>query len=118
MRTAVRLPPAKVKPPLGSKWPARLDPFSSYRSCFEVRTHRLCRRVLMLHHFPDELGVDDCLVRSTEFAFQEKPNGAVITQIVQSGFKRIASPSPRYLKRSLPPLGIWLFRQPARRPER
>jgi hypothetical protein len=64
----------KVKPPLGSKWPARLDPFSSYRSCFEVRTHRLCRRVLMLHHFPDELGVDDCLVRSTEFAFQEKPN--------------------------------------------
>ena len=58
----------------------------------------------MLHHFPDELGVDDYLVRSTEFAFLEKPNGSVSTQVLQSGFKRIASPSPRYLKLSLPPL--------------
>ena len=28
------------------------DPFSSYRSGFEVRTYRLCQRVLMFHHFP------------------------------------------------------------------
>ena len=31
----------------------RPDPFSSYRSGFEVRTTRLCQRVLMFHHFPE-----------------------------------------------------------------
>jgi RHS repeat-associated protein len=93
-----------LKPPIGSKWPARLDPFSTYRSCFEVRSYRLCRRVLMFHHFPDELGIDDYLVRSTEFSYQEKPNGSFIAQVLQSGFKRIVKPTPRYLKRSLPPL--------------
>jgi hypothetical protein len=95
---------ATVKPPIGGTWPARLDPFSTYRSCFEVRTYRLCRRVLMFHHFPDELGVDDYLVRSTECGYQEKPNGSFLSLVLQSGFKRVASPAPRYLKRSLPPL--------------
>jgi RHS repeat-associated protein len=58
----------------------------------------------MFHHFPDELGVDDYLVRSTEFTYLEKTNGTYMTQALQSGFKRIAKPAPRYLKRSLPPL--------------
>jgi hypothetical protein len=30
-------------------WNVRPDPFSTYRSGFEVRTYRRCRRVLMLH---------------------------------------------------------------------
>jgi RHS repeat-associated protein len=95
---------ATLKPPLGGTWTARLDPFSTYRSCFEVRSYRLCRRVLMFHHFPDELSVDDYLVRSTEFSYLEKSNGSFISQVLQSGFKRTALPTPRYLKRSLPPL--------------
>jgi hypothetical protein len=33
-------------------WRCREDPFSSYRAGFEVRTYRLCERVLMFHHFP------------------------------------------------------------------
>ena len=36
--------------------PTAPDPFSSYRAGFEVRTYRLCQRVLMFHHFPDEAG--------------------------------------------------------------
>jgi hypothetical protein len=40
---------ATLHPPIGGKWPARLDPFSTFRSCFEVRCYRLCRRVLMFH---------------------------------------------------------------------
>ena len=32
------------------------DPFSIYRAGFEVRTYRLCQRVLMFHHFPGEAG--------------------------------------------------------------
>src|SRR5262249_12042404 len=49
-----------------ASWKSRPDPFSAYRSGFEVRQHRLCRRVLMFHHFPEELGADPCLVRSTD----------------------------------------------------
>ena len=30
----------------------RGDAFSTYRPGFEIRTYRLCRRVLMFHHFP------------------------------------------------------------------
>ena len=58
-----------------SEWIFRDDPFSSYRAGFEVRTTRLCQRVLMFHHFPDELGVgNDCLVRSTDFTYSHQQN--------------------------------------------
>jgi RHS repeat-associated protein len=86
----------------GLHWPVRKDPFSSYRSGFEMRTYRLCRRVLMFHHFPEELRTKDYLVRSTEFEFHEKPLGSFISRVVQSGFTR--HPDGRYLKKSLPAL--------------
>jgi hypothetical protein len=47
-------------------WPVRQDSFSRRRATFELRTYRLCRRVLMFHHFADELGTPDYLVRATE----------------------------------------------------
>jgi RHS repeat-associated protein len=53
--------------------PIRPDPFSMYRAGFEVRTYRRCHRVLMFHHFPDELGSDPYLVRSTEFNYSDLP---------------------------------------------
>ena len=53
-----------------AKWKCRPDPFSSYRSGFEVRTYRLCKRVLMFHHFEGErTSARDCLVRSTDFTY-------------------------------------------------
>jgi hypothetical protein len=62
--------PNDPKPGDGGEWQCRLDPFSSYRSGFEVRTYRLCQRVLMFHHFPNEAEVGkDCLVRSTDFTY-------------------------------------------------
>src|SRR5690606_38496457 len=45
--------------------PVRKDVFSINRPGFEIRTYRLCRRILMFHHFPDELGRKDYLVGST-----------------------------------------------------
>jgi RHS repeat-associated protein len=93
---------AAVAPPAGAKWPARRDAFSSYRSTFEVRTLRLCRRVLLFHHFPAELAVADYLVRSTEFDYDEKPSGSFVRQVIQSGFGR--QPDGRYLKSSMPSL--------------
>jgi RHS repeat-associated protein len=113
----------------GRVWPSRPDPFSTYRSTFEVRTHRRCRRVLMFHRF-DELGPEPYLVRSTEFDYadlslplpdaeQERTHhgstrfGSFIVSVTQSGFVR-DDKAPQvvengvtyitYLKKSLPPV--------------
>lgn len=83
-------------------WPARSDPFSSYRAGFEIRTHRLCRRALMFHHFPAELGVPDSLVRSTDFTYEESPRASFIISITQLGY--LPQADGTYLKNSLPPL--------------
>jgi RHS repeat-associated protein len=87
-------------------WILRRDPFSTYRAGFEVRHYRLCRRVLMFHHFPEELGTSDYLVRSTDFEYSENTVASFITRISQSGYVRHpdSSESTRYLKKSLPPL--------------
>jgi RHS repeat-associated protein len=50
-------------------WRCRPDPFSSYRSTFEVRTYRFCSRILMFNNFPKELGVANYLVRSTDLSY-------------------------------------------------
>lgn len=83
-------------------WQKRQDSFSSYRSGFEVRTYRLCHRVLMFHHFKNELGVDDYLVRSTEFKYKDDPIASFIVSVKQSGYK--LQDDGTYLRKSLPPL--------------
>ncbi len=99
---------ALIDPPAGSHWPARQDPFSTYRASFELRTYRLCRRALMFHHFPQELGINDCLVRSTEFSYEESSIASFITSVTQSGFVRqpTSNQPHQYLKKSLPPLSF------------
>jgi RHS repeat-associated protein len=91
-------------------WLRRNDPFSTYRPGFEVRTYRLCQRVLMFHHFPQETDIgSDCLVRSTDFtySFEENPADAhnpifsILLSVTQSGYKRRAG---GYLRKSLPPV--------------
>ncbi|MGW0875341.1 SpvB/TcaC N-terminal domain-containing protein [Streptomyces sp. NPDC002740] len=72
--------PEEVRP-----WPTRADPFSSRRSGFEIRTERLCRRVLMFHRFP-ELGPDPVLVRSTDLAYQEDPATSKLIALTQRGY--------------------------------
>jgi RHS repeat-associated protein len=98
------------KPNDDSGWPVRNDPFSSYRACFDVRTYRLCQRVLMFHHFPDEPDVGaDCLVRSTDFdySYEENPTDArnpiysFLLSVAQSGYRRQGAD---YLNKSLPPV--------------
>jgi RHS repeat-associated protein len=79
---------AQPRPVESGEWPCRPDPFSTYRPGFEVRTYRLCRRVLMFHHFPDEPGVGaDCLVRSTRFEYRESPIASFLVKVTQSGHK-------------------------------
>lgn len=83
-------------------WPCRPDPFSSYRSGFEIRTYRLCRRVLMFHHF-QELGNTPCMVRSTDFTYAENPVATKLKAATQTGYKRDADNAP-YLFKSFPPI--------------
>ena len=94
--------PVTPTPVVTQPWPARQDAFSSYRSGFEVRTYRLCRRILMFHHFPDEAVGDKALVRSLDLAYDEGPVASFILSATQSGYTRTAPNA--YYKESLPPV--------------
>jgi RHS repeat-associated protein len=100
------------KPAEANAWSIRRDPYSSYRAGFEVRTYRLCRRVLMFHHFPDVAadqqngiaGVTgyDGLVRATEFTYAESPLFSLMSTATQAGFKLLSDGT--YLRKALPAL--------------
>jgi RHS repeat-associated protein len=92
-------------------WPCRRDSFSTYRPGFEVRTHRLCQRVLMFHRFV-ELGAAPRLVRSTDFRYldatdlQTDPQrGGLLASFLRNvhwrGYQALEKD---YLVRSMPPL--------------
>src|SRR5262249_27092559 len=70
-----------------SPWALRADPHSTSRAGFEVRTYRLCRRVHMFHRFA-ELGPTPCLVRSTDFTYDESPTLTYLTKVEQAGYTR------------------------------
>ncbi|KAF2464647.1 SpvB-domain-containing protein [Lindgomyces ingoldianus] len=83
-------------------WNARQDPFSSFRSTFEIRTYRLCERVLMFHHFPDEpTAGKDCLVSSMELHYSSQPTVTLLTSATQKGFRKVDG---QWFTQSLPPL--------------
>jgi RHS repeat-associated protein len=95
----------------GVLWDCRLDAFSTYRSTFEVRTYRLCRRALMFHHFGAEINVGlNCLVRSTDLAYTPavppvdptQPFYTYLLSATQTGYRRNGPAT--YLPNSLPPL--------------
>lgn len=74
-------------------WPVRPDPFSTYRSTFEVRTYRRCVRTLMFHNFA-ELGPDPYLVKSTEFEYNDLDYSqpvAIDAELAFKGSTRTAS---------------------------
>ena len=96
-------------------WRCRPDPFSSYRSCFEVRTYRLCQRVLMFHHFPAEFpsapNPNEILARSTDFRYSRDdtppdPLSPIYTYLESAqliGYQ-IPQGATSYSKKSLPPV--------------
>ena len=91
-------------------WNCRLDPFSASRSTFEVRTYRLCRRILMFHHFAGEPNVGlNCLVHSTDLVHantlptdSSQPFYAYLLSATQTGYSRNGNSA--YFAKSLPPL--------------
>lgn len=103
--------PVNPRPGDLGQWNVRPDPFSTYRSGFELRTYRRCRRVLLFHHFPSEPEIlADCLIRSTDFSYAPDPSPAVTTRprysllasVTQTGYRR--SGPAAYSAKSLPPV--------------
>ena len=93
-------------------WAVRRDPFSFYRPCFEVRTYRLCQRILMFHHFPDEKDVgQDLLVSSVDFSHDNASGMTVrgnsiascLSSATKMGYYR---GDKGYFSQSLPPLEL------------
>ena len=81
-------------------WPARVDPYSTYRYGFEVRTYRLCRRILAFHDF-DELGSGPTLVGATRLTQDPDPAGTTLREIGYTGYRRDGA---TITAKALPPL--------------
>ena len=83
-------------------WDFRPDAFSEYKPGFEIRTTRLCRRVL-LYHFFNELPGGAALVRSVDFEFDTSTQRdfTFLTSFVSTGYIKKANGT--YTNKSLPP---------------
>lgn len=61
-----------VTPSVGEAkpWSIRSDSYSNRRPGFEIRTYRLCKRILMFHNFPNEPNVGaNCCVSSLDISY-------------------------------------------------
>lgn len=87
-------------------WSFRADAFSGYRAGFEIRTCRLCERVLLYHHFT-ELPGGSALVSSLDFSYDnngQTGNFSFLKAITSKGY--IKHPDNSYTQKSLPPLSF------------
>lgn len=110
------------KPGDTGAWLCRHDPFSSYRAGFEIRTYRLCQRLLMFHHFKEEAGVGkDCLVRSLDLRYRSTrgnpsdaqrghPVASFLESVTSAGYRRGGAGG--YVRRALPPVEL-TYSEPA-----
>ena len=99
------------KPDDAGQWTYRDDPFSSYRAGFEVRTSRLCQRVLMFHHFADEAGRRQRLPRALHRLHlfprarpRQRPQPRLHLPARRHPDPATSRNNGGYLKRSLPPV--------------
>ena len=92
-----------------NKWLARSDPFSTCTSGFEIRTYRLCRRILMFHHF-DELFNPGSLTGIFEMIYSESELRTTLQSIKYTGV-RIDLFTKKYSEKQLPEL-IFHYTEP------
>lgn len=84
-------------------WDLREDAFSEYKAGFEIRTTRLCKRVLLFHFF-DELPGDSALVQSTNFQYDTSGEGGItfLKGVTHHGY--IKQDDGTYTRKNLPPM--------------
>ncbi|EYF03878.1 Hypothetical protein CAP_5142 [Chondromyces apiculatus DSM 436] len=103
------------------RWHARRDPFSQYRAGFELRTHRLCQRVLMFHWFQElgpeaSAGLDPervparsavaTLVRSVDLTYDENPSLSRLISVTHKGYLRPAGSTGPCTVKAFPPVEL------------
>lgn len=99
-------------------WPIRPDPFSSFRSCFELRTYRRVQRLLMFHYFSSEPSLAASgLVRSLDLVYSDQqnppdPRGPIYTFLVSLSQTSYRQDGATLHTKSLPPLAF-TYSQPA-----
>jgi RHS repeat-associated protein len=90
----------------------RPDPFSTYRSGFEVRTGKRLRQLQFFHNFPGEpTAGTDCLVRTLDFTYQDQntppdpaaPVHSLLVAVTETAHRPAGAGNPA-ASRSLPPL--------------
>lgn len=83
-------------------WDFRNDAFSEYKSGFEIRTTRLCKRVLLFHHFKGENEYEG-LVRSLNFEYDTSAelDFTFLKSITSIGYIKKSDGS--YSSKKLPP---------------
>lgn len=95
-----------VKPHIPTKeWNYRKDAFSSYKSCFEIRTRRRCENILVFNNFEKELG-DITLVKRLQLNYQYSEHSLIslLQNIVVYGYDREGkSATDVYKQQTLPP---------------
>ena len=81
-------PQLPYTPPSESTWTScRKDSFSSYKSGFEIRTHRLCHRILMFHRFPHMNDGQPSLVSATRFEYDQQPTMTFLKSVTHVGYR-------------------------------
>lgn len=100
--------PPEAETAIPISWPActvRKDPFSTFRAGFEIRTLRLCKRVLMLHHFKEGELSGAPLVKSTDFTYENAPHTrlSMLKSATITGYRKKAGDNS-YISSSMPPV--------------
>ncbi|WP_180231081.1 SpvB/TcaC N-terminal domain-containing protein [Bacillus toyonensis] len=83
-------------------WDFRTDAFSEYKAGFEIRTTRLCNRILLFHYFA-ELPGGSALVKSLNFEYGKasEANFTFLNSITACGY--IKKSDGTYTLKKLPP---------------
>ena len=83
-------------------WKFRKDAFSEYKAGFEIRTTRLCKRVLLFHYF-SELPGGSALVKSINFEYDTTTEEDFTFLKSITAFGYIKKPDGTYSHKNLPP---------------
>jgi len=84
-------------------WDFRPDAFSDYKAGFEIRTTRLCKRVLLFHQFKGANEYDG-LVRSVNFEYDTSTEQDFTFLKTITSYGYIKKPDGAYAHKKLPPM--------------
>jgi len=88
-----------------TNWAFRSDAFSVYRSGFEIRTCRLCKRVMLYHYF-DELPGGSALIRSLDFIYSDNGQEGFNFLVEASATGYTKHDDGSYTQKSFPPFSL------------